>query len=356
MKTLLSYLRLFLIGNFAFWSVALSAQDIHFSQFTNSPLNLNPGLAGVYGGDGRFAANYRSQWQSVPVPYRTFSLSAEGKAYWAKDKYDRYLAGGLMVNSDEQGSLHLKSLLIGLPVSVTLPIAKRKYLTLGVMPALGQRRFETDKLSFDAQWQNRVYDPAADTREGLLFENTQLKYFDLSAGANLRLQGLGRRNRLDVGAAFHHINRPNHDFWSSQLTTTGKVRLRTKSTFYAGGMAQLQPNMDFLAHGMYQKQGAYRELVYGFALRYHLNQKPYKELAVQVGFDRRHHFNDAIIPHAEVLFRSWTLGFTYDINWFFGNSPDVRLVTSGRGGPEVALIYRFFKPKPLKVFKSCPMI
>jgi len=49
-------------------ALGLTAQDIHFSQYGNSPLNLNPGLAGVFGGDLRFVGNYRKQWLTVPVP------------------------------------------------------------------------------------------------------------------------------------------------------------------------------------------------------------------------------------------------------------------------------------------------
>ena len=53
------------------------AQDIHFSQFNNSPLNLNPAQTGLFNGDWRFVGNLRNQWSSVPVPYRTFSLSTD---------------------------------------------------------------------------------------------------------------------------------------------------------------------------------------------------------------------------------------------------------------------------------------
>ena len=47
------------------------AQDIHFSQFHAAPVLLNPALTGAFGGEARFIANYRSQWQEIPVPYVT---------------------------------------------------------------------------------------------------------------------------------------------------------------------------------------------------------------------------------------------------------------------------------------------
>lgn len=330
---------------------AATAQDIHFSQFANSPLNLSPGLAGVFGGDMRFVGNYRSQWRSVPVPYTTFSGSVENKIYWTKGKYDRYFTGSLILNYDKQGSIELTSLQIGIPISVTLPLQKNTFLTAGVTPAFGQRAFETNRLTFDAQWVDCIFDPSADAREDQLFQSNSLKYFDLSAGVNLRFQSEGRRNRLDVGGGLHHINRPNHDFWSSDLTDPGNVRLYSKMSLYATGLLQLSSTFDLVGQGLYQRQGGYRELVYGGGIRMHLNQQPYRELALQVGADYRHRYQDALIPHLEVLWRTWTLGFTYDFNM----SQADRL-TSGRGGPEVALIYRLYKVKPLQIFKTCPII
>jgi len=349
----LSIVLLLLLGS-AGW---LKGQDIHFSQFSNAPLNLNPALAGVFGGDARFVGNYRSQWRSIPVPYQTFSVSAEGKLYFQKGKYDRYLTGSLLLNSDKQGTLHLQSTQVGLPVSLTLPVGKRNFLTFGATPAFGQRRFDTDKLTFDAQWTGRFFDPGASINESQVLENTNLKYFDLSAGVNFRMQGGTKRNRLDIGYAVHHLNRPKQDFWSSSLTNPGNVRLYNKTTVYLNTLFQVSLNMDVILNGLYQHQGSYEEIVYGAGFRFHLNQKPYKELAVQIGADRRHRYNDAIIPHVEVLYRTWTLGFTYDMNINpFGADPDVKLVTNRRGGPELALIYRFHKPKPLPVFQSCPII
>lgn len=50
------------------------AQDIHFSQYYSAPLTINPALTGGFAGDYRAGVNYRSQWVSVTVPYRTFDI------------------------------------------------------------------------------------------------------------------------------------------------------------------------------------------------------------------------------------------------------------------------------------------
>ncbi len=331
---------------------AAKAQDIHFSQFGNSPLNLSPGLAGVFGGDMRFVANYRDQWRSIPVPYTTFSGSVENKIYWTKGKYDRFLTGAILFNYDKQGSLELTSTQIGIPISVTLPLRKNTFLTVGVAPMFSQRNFSTDKLTFDSQWQDSFFDPNADAHEDQLLQNTNLKYFDLHAGLNLRLQSEAKRSRVDLGVGFQHINRPNHDFWSSDLTDPGTVELYSKMSFYALGRLQLSHNFDVVGQGLYQKHGGYEEIVYGAGLRMYLNHKPYRELALQIGADYRHRYNDALIPHVEISWRTWNLRVSWDVNIW----SEIGTVTRSNAGPEVSLMYRLYRVKPLKIFKTCPII
>ncbi|MFN0176706.1 MAG: PorP/SprF family type IX secretion system membrane protein [Saprospiraceae bacterium] len=332
-------------------ALGLTAQDIHFSQYGNSPLNLNPGLAGVFGGDLRFVGNYRKQWRTVPVPYKTFSGSVENKVYLSKGKYNKFVTASLLVNYDKQGSLALKSLQIGIPIALTWPIGKNNFLTLGATPMFGQRSFDSDQITLNEQYIDGMYDPGAAISEDLTVTN--LKYFDLSAGANFRIQSPKKRNRLDIGGAIHHLNRPEHDFWASSVTNTDDVRLYNKLTLYGLGLVQLTERFDFLAQGLYQQQGKYSEIVYGVGLRRHCSKTRYKEFAVQIGLDWRHRYNNALVPRFEVHYSTWTFGATFDWDAF---SRAGELVSNRRGGPEFSLIYRLYKVKPMDKYKSCPII
>ena len=75
-------------------AVAVGAQDIHFSQFYMSPLNLNPAMTGVMNCNIRLAANYRNQWASVlrDNAYRTYSVSYDQKI--PVGRYDYFGIGG----------------------------------------------------------------------------------------------------------------------------------------------------------------------------------------------------------------------------------------------------------------------
>lgn len=331
----------------------LRAQDIHFSQFGNSPLNLNPGLAGVFGGDLRAVGNYRSQWRSVPVPYNTFSASVENKVYWRKGKYDRFFTGSLLLDYDRQGSLSLTSIQVGIPLSVTIPLGRSSFFTVGAMPTFAQRSFGTDRLTVDENWTGEIFDPGALIHEDQLFQSTSIKYFDLNAGVNFRLQSPEKRSRVDIGGALHHINRPDHNFWEVTGVEKSDVpRLARKMTFHLNGLLQLTDNFDLMGQGIYQKQGTYEELVYGLGIRMHLSRQLYRETAIQIGVDYRQRFRDALIPHVEIMYRTWQLGLSYDMNSF----SNAEIVTSGRGGPEISLIYRLYRVKPIPKYKACQII
>ena len=85
------------------------AQDLHYSQFYHNPQNINPALTGVFAGDKRIIANYRSQWSSVPVDYLTFSGAYDMKLYHPRLKNNLL---GVGINTFEETELNQTSITI----------------------------------------------------------------------------------------------------------------------------------------------------------------------------------------------------------------------------------------------------
>ena len=58
---------------------SLKSQDLHFSQFFNSPLTTNPANTGfIPDADYRLGLHYRTQYSNImAVPYRTMSIFAD---------------------------------------------------------------------------------------------------------------------------------------------------------------------------------------------------------------------------------------------------------------------------------------
>src|SRR4249919_3344252 len=83
------------------------AQDIHFSQFYETPLYRNPALAGIVNGDIRVQTVFRSQWNSIANAYMTGALNLEYKLQ--SGKLGDYITCGLQAFYDQAGSADLKT-------------------------------------------------------------------------------------------------------------------------------------------------------------------------------------------------------------------------------------------------------
>src|SRR5438046_7023803 len=88
--------------------LAASSQDLHFSQFFNSPLTTNPANTGfIPDADYRLGANYRNQWSAImEVPYKTMSIFGDAQLF--RDKLENGwlgLGGVILSDVDVSGSL-----------------------------------------------------------------------------------------------------------------------------------------------------------------------------------------------------------------------------------------------------------
>src|SRR5438874_9685701 len=98
-----------MLAAFSLWLATCAfAQDLHFSQFFNSPLLTNPANTGfIPDGDYRMGINYRNQWSSImQVPYKT--MSAFGDAQVMRNDNGWMGLGGVILH-DVAGSGNLTS-------------------------------------------------------------------------------------------------------------------------------------------------------------------------------------------------------------------------------------------------------
>lgn len=336
-------------------SFQTNAQDIHFSQFGNSPLNLNPALTGMFGGDSRFVGNYRSQWNQVPVSYLTFSGAFDMKFDQFCSNHDQW-AGGLIFNYDVAGDSKLHLAQLGLSVSYTHRVNKKNFLSLGVQLSGYQRGFDTEDLRFDNQWNTRFFDQSLSSREN--FATTNVRYADFSAGLNWRFQkpksqsewNPQNRTKLDVGASIFHINRPNQTFFENEQVCDCYLRYNVQAL----GTFRLADPFDLVALGLYQRQGPHTETVLGIGGKIHLDQRISRQLNLLLGVNFRlgdvfksSYELDAFIPNIEIQYNAWKVGLSYDIN-----VSDFNIATDRFGGPEFSVAYIFVKPR-LDSFRNC---
>ena len=319
----------------------VNAQDIHFSQVGNSPLNISPALTSVFSGDIRFVGNYKSQWQSVPVNFMTFSGAYEMK-FLRRGMPNSMFGGGLIFNYDQAGSGDLSLSQIGLNLSYTHRISKNNFLSTGFQVSANQRMFKPNQLSFDDQFDGEIFNTGLSTQE--VFDEPSFTYLNYSVGFNWHFQIPEKRTRLDVGFSIFNLNEARQSFFDRN-----DVVLSKRMHLHGMGSFMLTNKVDVMLLGMVAVQDPYMETIIGGGLKYHLNQTLTKELAVQFGLNYR--VGDAVIPNIEIDFRNtFKVGVSYDVN-----TSTFTEATNGKGSPEFSIIYTLNKVAPLEKKKICPL-
>lgn len=318
------------------------AQDIHFSQFYNSPMNLNPALTGIFAGDIRFVGNYRKQWASVPVPYLTFSGAYDTKIF-NKIAPNGYFGVGGVFNYDKQGTGNLKIAEFTLSGSYTHQLSDYNFLTLGVQVGSVSRSFELDQLTFENQYNGDVFDPGLDSRES--FPSTSKTFLDIGTGLNFHTQN-DDGFRLNIGGALFHVNRPEQNFYNQTV-----AELPFRITGHVAGQAPLNDKMNIHFRILSHFQGPYQEYLAGSALIYKISDIRGQEIHASIGTNYRYSGeSDAVIPTLGIRYSNWYGEFSYDYN-----ISQFDQATNGNGGPEFSIIYTITKVKPPTTFKSCPI-
>jgi len=321
-----------LSGNF------LLAQDIHFSQFNLSYLNLNPALTGSFNGDYRFNQNFRNQWSSVSEPYRTFSFSIEGKSLIKKIPA---LHLGIVVFNDEAGLGGLQTTHANLSLAYSYGLNKDSTLIAkgGVQFGYAGRSINFDQFTFDNQYNGRRFDGSLDKGEN--FDQSSFSNFNLNSGFGLEYR-YDVRKIYNIGFSLFNLTSPNQSFQGSNIP------LDMRTTVNLSGDHIISDKMDIMPSILYSRQGEFNEVMIGTNLRYRFNGVNYLKKNLYGGVWYRN--QDAIILSAGVDYYQWNVGLSYDIN-----ISELESASNNRGGLEIAITYIFtdFKPQ-IRRYKVCP--
>lgn len=329
------------------------AQDIHYTQFYNAPFLNSPSLVGIFPGDVRVMANYREQWTSVPVEYRTITAAADLKLPSRDDK--SYFALGTGIHFDEAGFADLQQTGVHVLGSYTRRMGQRFFATAGLQLGGNYRSFDVGGISFGEQYDPRSgqFNPGRDNGEQ--FGNEENWFMTIGTGLNLRFQTqedrelvdyLQKRTKVDVGIGFHNLNTPDQSFVGGN-TAALPVRISP----YISGTIQVGNNIDLLGHFLGQFQGENRQFLYGVSGKVHLNRDPGKQLAILMGGTLRSSESvGSWAPVFELHYNLLRVGFSYDVN-----VSEFNAATDRRSGPEISIRWMIRKVPPLET-KTCPLI
>ncbi len=329
---------------------SMNAQDIHFSQFYLSPLNLNPAMTGVMNCNVRLVANYRNQWSSVlkSNAFNTYSVSYDQRI--PVGRYDYFGVGGTFWG-DQAGQLDFGTLQGRLSMSYSKKMGgfrkKAHYLVVGADAGVSQRSVDFLNAQFGNQHDgNGGFNPAAESFE--TFDRDNFLFADLAAGL-LWFTVFDEDNNLYIGGAFSHMNRANQSFIEDEFE-----ELYSKFTVHAGGEFMMTDKVGLVPGMVIFRQGPSFQLNTGTSIKMLLGNSRLNRQSVQFGAWMRlsNHFEksttaDALILSTRFDYNDFSIGFSYDIN-----VSSLRPASNSNGAFEFALVYKICGPETRGVY--CP--
>jgi type IX secretion system PorP/SprF family membrane protein len=189
-----------------------NTQGIHFSQYYNAPMLINPANTGfLQDNEWRTGLNYRSQWATVPVPYNTFSMFGD-VALFRERLETSWLGLGVAAWRDVAGNGSLALTKFQSNLAYHILLGEKSSLSAGLSAAYNQRSVDFSKLTFDAQWDEFSFNGALPSLETNL--NQKTSYVDIGAGMGLSFYN---NNNLfvKVGVAARNMNQPVESFYGA---------------------------------------------------------------------------------------------------------------------------------------------
>jgi type IX secretion system PorP/SprF family membrane protein len=323
--------RLLLVVLLAMMTVLSSfAQDLHFSQFFNSPISTNPANTGfIPDADYRIGANYRNQYVNVlSVPYKT--ISVYGDAQVLRNKIESgWLGIGGMILRDVAGSGNLTSTKVYGSLAYHQMLGYSSLLTAGFNVGWANKTVDLTRLKFPDQFNKSTgfFDAAIPT--SVVFDNTSTSYMDIQLGMNYAYFP-SQNVYVNGGLSVHHINRPRETFFTSANFDN---RLAPRIIGFANASIKMSDMVILNPQAYYSNQSKASELVLGGNLNYNLSGDGTTQLLGGLYYRS----GDAVIPMVGFQWNAFRMTFTYDVT-----TSDLSAYNNSRGGVEFSLVKHGF--------------
>lgn len=315
------------LGFCAVW-VALqgNAQDLHFSQWFNSPLSTNPANTGfIPDADYRLGANYREQWSQVmSVPYRTMSIWGDAQVFRDRIENGWLGLGGLLLHDDAGASILTTTEAYG-SVAYHQMVGYASLITAGFNVGWVNKRINTSTLKFPDQFDGQFFDSQLPT--SVVIDQPNINYFDMQVGMNY---AYFPTNKMYVNGGFsvQHINRPRESFFSTDPAGFDS-RISPRYIGFLNGSFKVNDQVILNPMGYYTYMAGSSESVLGLNAQYNLEDDGDQQVIGGLYYRA----GDAIIPMIGFIWKNIKLTFTYDVT-----TSAIKNYDGGFGAWEFALI------------------
>jgi len=336
------YLRNICIYLILFFSLSLYAQDIHFTQYYNNPLNQNPALTGFFKGSYRFTLQNKTQWRSVTTPFKTIASSIDMPVVKRFLKRDLF-GGGVAVFRDQAGDSKFGTTQINFSFSYIKPLTKinNQFISFGVQAGIAQRTIDYSNLMFDNQFDGYNFNSSLNNNEQFVKNN--LFFFDLSSGAYWHYI-IKKNIVVNGGMALFHINKPKQSMFGNN-----DIQLDQKLVIHGGSELEISNKFKLHPGIMFMRQGKYTEFNLGSLLKFIKVPEGVNYLALSFGMFYR--VGDALNLIVGLDYKDISAGISYDINL-----SKLLPASHAKGGFELSVVYIIDKNKKTYEKKiPCPI-
>lgn len=305
-------------------SITINAQELHFSQYFNNPLIINPANTGFApDADYRVGGSYRTQWSSVGgSPYKTMSLWGDVQLFNNRFENAWVGVGGALLR-DVAGNGTLTSTRAFGSAAYHQLIGYNGLLSLGFNVGFVNKRVDISKLNFNSQWNGNFFDVTIPSGEPFAFNSTN--YFDLQAGINYSYFPSDDLY-LNVGFSARNINRPSESFFTPGI---GDQRVPNHFTLFANASYKLS-NLWIVNPNIYVNKIANQtQVVMGMNAQRNLSGDGVTQMIVGLYY----RFKDAAIPLVGYQLNDYKITFSYD-----ATVSSLSSVNQTRGAYEISLV------------------
>lgn len=313
----------------------ISAQDFHLSQYDAAPLFLNPAMTGMFSGNYRAHAHYRSQWAAIATkPFQTTSLSYD--THVKKNSF-----GGQILNYRAgAGNYNAFSILVSGARDWAIDSAGNHHLSFGAQAGFIYKSVNMSKLIFENQYvatNGGSFDNSIPNGE--LNYNQSAFLHDANAGLFYYYAKDQCRINPFLGFTAFHISQPNESFYGQ------KNKLPMRFLLHGGAKVNVTESIQLIPKFFMMQQVNDQELTYSLLAHYYLKES---NSFLILGATMRN--KDAAIFEAGLKYGKYIYRLSYDIN-----TSSLKPSTDGRGGLEISITFTQPKQKPNPI-PNCPRL
>lgn len=283
-----------------------AAQDIHYSQFFNSPLLLNPAYTGQIDGKWRFNSTYKSQgYQMQSDAINSFSCSFDMPI----NIKETQIGLGVTYNNDFSYITALSNNQLHFSLASAIKISDKSGLGLGLQVGYTNKHINYNKLSFPSQYDRDNGYHNVDLSNNESFINGSIHNVNVNAGIVWNYNTL--KYEISTGLSAIGINNANYSFLG--VENIGKTRFNWHTSLNY----KINNQISFTPQALVSYQNNASIVTLGTNASTILVSNEYKKTGLTIGVYERTNldFNiNTIILVGGFMYNNWLTYVSYDID------------------------------------------